>query len=101
MLSFAFIYPPSVDPTTPPLALARIEGTADYYFGGDWDFAFFDENQKFAKYAMELVLSGAVGRWVIDALNVPLHDELRIQLEKASTWLEHCTEDLLGAVGIL
>ena len=50
---------------------------------------------------MELVLSGAVGRWVIDALNVPLHDELRIQLEKASTWLEHCTEDLLRAVGIL
>jgi len=58
LLSFAFIYPPSVDPTTPPLALARIEGTADYYFGGDWDFAFFDENQKFARYAMELVFHG-------------------------------------------
>jgi len=101
MLRLSFVYPPSADPTTPPLALARIKGAAGFYLGDKCNFRFLDENQRFARYTIDLVLSGAIQEWVSEAQARPLFGELRRYLEKTSGLMYHLTQDLLKAMGVL
>ncbi|HIC84855.1 MAG TPA: hypothetical protein EYP06_00955, partial [Desulfobacterales bacterium] len=72
MSRWVFIFPPSVDPTTPPLSLARIRASALSHLAGRVQLNFLDENRKFSRYAVDLVLSSDMENWLKEALERPL-----------------------------
>lgn len=50
---FLFVYPPSVDPTLPPISLARIKPFAERYYPAE----FLDENLEFLYHVISTVIS--------------------------------------------
>ncbi len=68
-MKFVFIYPPSADPTCPPLCLSRIKGAAESIFKG-FQFDFFDENNAFVRYVINSVLSEKDSEKILTALAI-------------------------------
>ncbi len=101
MLSFLFVYPPSADPTTPPLSLARIKGALENYFPRGNESRFLDENQRFSKYVIDLAVSGALKNWLREAGEQAIPGEFRVKLRKVEKMAENLDEDVLKALGIL
>ncbi len=101
MLKFLFVYPPSADPTTPPLGLARLMGAAKRYLGANANFRFEDENRRYVRYVIDMVLSGQLHEWLEEASKAPIPDEFRRHLESFRASVANISENLLQALGIL
>ena len=101
MLSFVFIYPPSADPTTAPLTLARIKGAVEHCLHGKMRAVFLDENRRFVKYVIDVVLSGELERWGKDALEAPLPREFKAHLLDVLKTIDELPKNLLKALAIL
>ena len=56
-MKFVFVFPPSVDPTTPPLSISRIKGALEYILKDRIKAEFLDENYGFVRYVFASILS--------------------------------------------
>ncbi len=90
---FLFIYPPSADPTIPPLSLARIKPLADRIFNTDY----LDENIEFIYY----VISRVIEENRKNKKDNPGYDFRRRKIEISLSDRGTFEQDILKAIAIL